>query len=213
LVHVDASGAGRPKKRLAGALCIDDILARPNDASRTLSRSLVGIPLAVGDNLGNVGDFGLEPFFGPQNFIDVFIASSGIPGQFAAKFYHAVVGGLQGCFVGAVLFCDLTSLIRALTKRLSNGFGRHSLLPREGSRGGALQRVMKLREVRLDRSAISESAIDSGYRCYTHPLRANEQWRPFTGRIIRRSHLHNRRIAKVASSESRTAGCMSGSEL
>ena len=74
-----------------------------------------------------------------------------------------------------VFLGDLSSLLGTLTKRVPDGVGSDSLLPGESRRDGVLQRVMKLSEVRLDRSAITNSIIKCGHRCDTHPLRANQE--------------------------------------
>ena len=106
--------------------------------------------------------------------VDLLIAVVGDIGQFVAKVLHAVEGVLKGIFVDAVLFCDLGGLVGALTKRIPDGVRGDSLLPDEGSCDGVLQRVVKLRKIRLDRTAISNSIIKSGHRYDTHPLRANQ---------------------------------------
>jgi hypothetical protein len=103
---------------------------------------------------------------------------------------------LQGRFIGPVLFCDLRGLLGALLKCVADSVGGLALLPGEGGGYGLLQRVVKLREVRLGRLAISNGTLENSHRCATHPLRANEEHRPFTWRII--NHLHNCRIVAVA---------------
>jgi hypothetical protein len=125
---------------------------------------------------------------------------------------HAVEGILQRLFVRSVFFRDLSGLVGAFTKRIPDSIGGLALLPSQGCRDGLLQCVVKLREVRLNCSAISNGIIESGHRCNADPLRTNQQHRPLTGRIIGNSHLHNCRIVFVASSEACTVGCCDGSE-
>jgi hypothetical protein len=59
LVGVDARIAGQPEKRLSGALRVDHTLARANDAERAICGGLVGLPLTVGDDFGDLSDFDL----------------------------------------------------------------------------------------------------------------------------------------------------------
>jgi hypothetical protein len=63
LVRVDACVAGHPEKRLSGALRIEDTLARANDAKRAICGGLVGLPLMVGDNLGDFSDLSRDVVF------------------------------------------------------------------------------------------------------------------------------------------------------
>jgi hypothetical protein len=212
LIRIDACVAGHPKKRLTVTLCIHDFLARANDAERALCGGLVGLPLMVGDNLGDFTDLDRKLVFGLQFIIDLFIAIVGDAGEFVAKLLHAVEGILQRFFVGTVLFRDLSGLVGAFAKRISDSVGGLPLLTRQGCRDGLLQCVVKLREVRLNCSAIGNSIIESGHRGDAHPLRANQHQGPLTGRIVGDSHLHNCRIVPVASSEAVKAGCMAGSD-
>ena len=175
LVHVNACVAGQPEKRLTGTLRIHDFLTSRCDVEGTISGSLVGLTLMFGDNLGDSGDFSSQLVVRFQNIIDLLITVFGDSSQFFAKVLHAIEGVLKGLFVGAVFLSDLGSLLGALTKRVSDGIGCDSLLPGESRRNGVLQRLMKLSEVRLDRSAITNSSVKRGHRCDTHPLRANQQ--------------------------------------
>jgi hypothetical protein len=63
LVRVDACVAGQAKKRLSGALRVEDTLARANDAERTICGGLIGLPLMVGDNLGDFSDLSRDVVF------------------------------------------------------------------------------------------------------------------------------------------------------
>jgi hypothetical protein len=63
LVRVDARVAGHPEKRLSGGLRVEDTLARANDAKRAICGGLVGLPLTVGNDFGDLSDFDLEVVF------------------------------------------------------------------------------------------------------------------------------------------------------
>jgi hypothetical protein len=213
LVRVDARVAGHPEKRLTVTLRIHDFLARANDAERALCGGLVGLPLMVSDDLGDFTDLDRELVFRLQFIIDLFIAIVGYAGEFVAKLLHAVEGILQCFFVGTVFFRDLSGLVGAFTKRIPDSVGGLALLPSQGCRDGLLQCVVKLREIRLNCSAISNGIIESGHRCDADPLRANQQCRPLTGRIIRHRHVHNCRTVLAAALLASTTGFSSGSEV
>ena len=95
LVRIDACVAGHPEKRLTGTLRIQDFLARANDAERAICGGLVGLPLTVGDNLGDFSDFDLGVCHSiSSSSLICLIAIVGDAGQFVAKLLHAVEGVL-----------------------------------------------------------------------------------------------------------------------
>jgi hypothetical protein len=183
---------------LAGALRVENILARIHYVVGAPCRLLIGFALTVGDHFGNPCDLRLEIRVGVLGVVDLFIPLFSDTGQEVAKCNHAVVGVLKGLRVGFILFRDLESLVCALTKCIPDGVGRRPLLRDKGTAKGALERFVKIREVRFGRSAISKSIGENRQCRSAHPLRTNQQRRPFTGRVIGHSHLHSRRIINVA---------------
>jgi hypothetical protein len=69
-------------------------LAVTDDAKSAICSSLVGLSLAVGDNLSDFTDFNLRFVMGFQFIVDLLIAVVGDTGQFFAKLCHAVEGTL-----------------------------------------------------------------------------------------------------------------------
>jgi hypothetical protein len=69
-------------------------LARANDAERAICGGLVGLPLTVGDDFGDLSDFDLEVVFRLKFVVYQFVAIVGNAGQFVAKLLHAVKGVL-----------------------------------------------------------------------------------------------------------------------
>ena len=163
LVRVDACVASHPEKRLTRTLRVHDLLALANDAESTLCGGLVGLSLTVGDILSDFSDLNLGFVVGFQFIVNFLVALIGDLSQFFAKVSDAVERPLQSLFIGAVLFGDLGSLVGALTKCVSDSVGGLTLLPSQVCRDGLLQCVVKLREVRLDRSAVSNGIIESGH--------------------------------------------------
>ncbi|MGA8546296.1 MAG: hypothetical protein WB785_13690 [Mycobacterium sp.] len=153
---------------------------------------MVGLSLALSDSLDKFSNFNLGFVVRLQDVINLLIAIMRDTCQFFAQVHHTVERALKGRFVGAVLVRDVGGLVGALLKCIPDGVGGHPLLPSQACCNGLLQCVMKLGEVCLDRSTISNSMVKRGHRRDTHPLRANQQRRPFTGWIIGHSHLHTR---------------------
>jgi hypothetical protein len=60
LVRIDACVAGHSEKRLAVTLRVHDLLAVTDDAESALRSRLVGLPLAIGNSLGDFSDFDLK---------------------------------------------------------------------------------------------------------------------------------------------------------
>jgi hypothetical protein len=196
---------------LAAPLRGENILASIHYVVGTPCRPRIGFALTLRDHFGDLCDLGREIRFGTQGVVDFFIASFGNVGQKLAKYYHVVVGALKGLRVGFVLFRDLKSLVRTLPKCIPYRVGGDPLLLGKGTVKGTLQRVLKFREVSYERSAISKR-IGNDRQCRSaHPLGANQQYRPFTGRVIRHSHLQMPSIADFASSEAWNEGCISES--
>jgi hypothetical protein len=109
-------------------------LALTDDAESTLCGSLVGLSLTVGDILSDFSDFNLGFVVGFQFIVNFLVAVIGDLSQFFAKVSDAVERPLQSLFIGAVLFCDLSRLVGALTKCVPDSVGGFPLLSREGCR-------------------------------------------------------------------------------
>jgi hypothetical protein len=113
-------------------LCHENTIARVHYVVSAPCRLLISFALTVGDHFGDLCDLGRDIRFGPERIVDFFIASLGNIGQQVAQYDHVVVRALKGLRVGFVLFRDLESLVRALTKRIPYRLGGDPLLPRKG---------------------------------------------------------------------------------
>ncbi|WP_219066006.1 hypothetical protein [Candidatus Mycobacterium methanotrophicum] len=155
---IDAFFVRQPKKGLACALRIKNLLPSRVDIARALLCHRVSLTLTISDLRDKLTDF-VEVVLGFQNIIDIFVSPFGDACQFVPKLHDAVASGSQGCFIDAIVSGDVCSLVCTLTERISNGLGGHSLLVGKCHSDSALQRVMKLGEARLDGPAIENCVI------------------------------------------------------
>jgi hypothetical protein len=198
LISAKPGCVGQPPKRLAGALCGDNTLARVHYVVSACCRLLAGFALVSGDCFGNLCHFGRGIGFRALYIIDFFISSFGDVRKEIAKYHYIVMGLLQGFRVGLVLFGDIESLVRALAKRVPDGVGGLALLLDEGGLNGFLQSVVEISEMSDDCSTVSNCLVKNRDCGPAYPLEPNQELRPFTGRVIGDSHLQISSIFAVA---------------